>query len=150
MRRRANVPFAMSAGAAPYERPVRFEDVDAAKIVFFARVFNYCHEAMEHFFGALDGGYVALINTRHVGFPAVHVQADYLAPLRYGDVVVIAMDVVRIGTTSVTFRYRMSRKDDGVATAVVSHVCVTTNLSTMEKVGMPADVRALLESRLVS
>ncbi len=33
------------------EREVRFEDVDPAQIVFFARFLSYAHEAMERFFG---------------------------------------------------------------------------------------------------
>ena len=33
-----------------YERPVRFDEVDPAGIVFFARFMNYAHEAMENFF----------------------------------------------------------------------------------------------------
>ena len=39
------------------ERPIKFEDVDAASIVFFARFLNYAHEAMERFFAPLEGGY---------------------------------------------------------------------------------------------
>ena len=33
------------------------EEVDAAAIVFFAQFVTYAHEAMEHFFGALQGCY---------------------------------------------------------------------------------------------
>ena len=47
-----------------YERAVRFEEVDAARIVFFARFLNYAHEAMEALLGGLDGGYVRLVNDR--------------------------------------------------------------------------------------
>ena len=30
-----------------YERPVRFAEVDAARIVFFARYLDFCHDALE-------------------------------------------------------------------------------------------------------
>ena len=66
--------------AFTYSRAVRFEDVDAARIVFFARIFNYCHEAMEAFFGSVSGGYVDLILNRGVGFPVVHLESDFSAP----------------------------------------------------------------------
>ena len=64
-----------------YERPVRFEDVDAANIVFFARFVTYAHEAMEHLFSRLDGGYPGLIVGRRVGFPAVHLDVAFAAPV---------------------------------------------------------------------
>ena len=44
-----------------FERPIKFEDVDAAGIVFFARFVTYAHEAMEDFFSTLEGGYPRLI-----------------------------------------------------------------------------------------
>ena len=91
-----------------YERAVRFEEVDAAGIAFFARFFNWCHEAMERFFDGVEGGYVGLITRRKVGFPAVHTQADWRAPLRYGDVMridtsVVASHAIQIGPVRPSF-----------------------------------------------
>ena len=60
-------------------RPVRFADVDAARIVFFARYLEYCHDALEALFGQLPGGYAALTMERDVGIPSVHVEVDYRA-----------------------------------------------------------------------
>jgi 4-hydroxybenzoyl-CoA thioesterase len=132
-----------------YERPVHFEDVDAAHIVFFGRFMSYCHEAMEHFFGALDGGYVRLITERKIGLPAVHVVCDFAAPLRYGDVAVVQTTVTKVGTTSATLRYELYRKRDQARVAVVEHVVVATDLTKLEKIPLPPDVRAALEAHRV-
>ena len=43
-----------------HERAVRFEEVDAAGIVFFGRFMEYCHEAMERFFDGVPDGYRAM------------------------------------------------------------------------------------------
>jgi len=130
-----------------YERQVRFEDVDVVQIVFFARYFNYCHEAMEAFFSPLPGGYVSLITQRKIGFPAVHAEIDYKSPLRYGDVVDIRVNVEQVGNTSVTFRYEMVNRTSGATAAVVKHVCVVTDLTLLKKVPqMPSDIRAHLEA----
>lgn len=140
--------------AVVIERPVRFEDVDAAGIVFFPRYLEYTHEAMERFFDALPArpggvtpGYVDLITKRRIGFPAVHVTADYRGPLRYGDVALIAITVARIGTTSITFRYEITRKRDSVKVATIEHVVVASDLDTVTKRDLPEDVRALLRER---
>ncbi|MBN9161478.1 MAG: hypothetical protein BGO98_09440 [Myxococcales bacterium 68-20] len=128
-----------------YRRAVRFEEVDAAGIAFFARFFNWCHEAMERFFDGVPGGYVDLITRRRIGFPAVHLTADWKTPLRYGDVANIETAVAKLGTTSATLRYVLTRESDGAHVATIEHVTVATNLDTMTKLPLPDDCRALLE-----
>lgn len=128
-----------------HERPVRFEDVDAAGILFFARFFIYCHEAMERFFEDVPGGYSAIIIERKIGFPAVHVASDFTAPLRYGDVARIGGSIAKLGNTSCDFRFAITRARDGAAVATVQHVIVCSDLITMTKLPFPADIRALLE-----
>lgn len=129
-----------------YERAVAFEDVDAAGIVFFGRFMEYCHGAMERFFDGVPGGYVGLITKRRLGFPAVHVDATWSAPLRYGDAMRIEVTVPKIGTTSCTFRYRVVRASDGVEAATIDHVTVCSTLDSLAKTPLPADCRTLLEA----
>lgn len=131
-----------------FDRHVRFDEVDAAQILFFARFFNYAHDAMEAFFGQLPGGYVDLINTRKVGLPAVHVEADFINPLRFGDVARIEVVVTRIGRSSVSFRHSMSRLRDDARVAVVTHVCAAVDLTHMKSVPIPDDMRALMARHL--
>lgn len=133
-----------------YQRSVRFDDVDAAGIVYFAKFLGYGHEAMEALFGNLPGRYHGLVVGRKVGFPAVRVEADYRAPLRFGDVVTIALDVIAIGTTSCSMRYTMTR-DDGTHVATITHVTVCCDIhGEPKKMPFPDDVRALLEAHLVA
>jgi 4-hydroxybenzoyl-CoA thioesterase len=144
-----------------FERPVKFEEVDAANIVFFARFVTYAHEAMEHFFGELDRGYAGLILERHLGFPAVHVEMAFTAPARYGDVLRIETRVARIGNRSAVLWYRMRHGDPqwGLRShgsgelrlaCELKHTVVTTDLRTLTSCDMPDDVRALLAAHLES
>ena len=130
------------------ERPVRFADVDAARIVFFARHLEYCHDALEALFNQLPGGYAGLTMERDVGVPSVHVEIDYKAPLRYGDVALIDVHVEKIGSKSVIFRHEISRGRDGAPCATVRQVVVTARLTELGAVPIPDDVRALLEAQL--
>lgn len=132
----------------PYVRPIRFEDVDAASIVFFARFLGFAHEAMEHFFGGLEGGYAHLILVRRVGLPAVKVNMSFHAPARYGDVLRIETSTAHLGNRSATLRYRMFRQHDDVLSAEVEHTVVTTNLETIVSCPMPDDVREILAAHL--
>ena len=143
-----------------FERPVKFEEVDAANIVFFARFVTYAHEAMEHFFGGLEGGYARLILERRVGLPAVHVEIAFTAPARYGDVLRIETRVARIGNRSAVLWYRMHhaashdggdpQPPGGRLACELKHTVVTTDLRTLRSCDMPIDVRALLAQHLES
>ncbi len=131
-----------------FERPIKFEEVDAANIVFFARFVTYAHEAMEHFFGGLDGGYAGLILARRVGLPAVHVEIAFTAPARYGDVLRIETRAARVGNRSAVLWYRMFHASTGHLACELKHTVVTTDLRTLRSCDMPADVRALLTRHL--
>jgi len=127
-------------------RPVKFEEVDAAGIVFFARFVNYAHEAMENFFSVVEGGYPGLITKRRIGFPAVKLTAGFHRPVRYGDELRIETTVARLGGRSLDFRYRMHLGADLAAELV--HTVVVTDLDRMKSIDMPADVRAALEAHV--
>jgi YbgC/YbaW family acyl-CoA thioester hydrolase len=132
-----------------YKRPVRFDDVDAAQILFFARFFGYCHEAMEALLDGVPGGYAPLVLERRIGFPAVHVEADFVSPLRFGDVAHIAVVVEHIGKSSCRFRYDLTRAEGGGKVATIRHVCVVTDLGRLRAIPIPDDVRALFAAHLV-
>jgi 4-hydroxybenzoyl-CoA thioesterase len=133
-----------------YERAVRFQEVDAAGIVFFGRFLDYAHEAMEHFFAGLDGGYTRLIIERKVGLPAVHVEMNFASPVRYGDVVVIETRTKKLGKKSAVLGYVFKQRTSGAVVAEVEHTIVTTALAEMRSTDMPADVRAILAAHLAA
>jgi 4-hydroxybenzoyl-CoA thioesterase len=124
---------------------VRFDEVDAAGIVYFARFFTWCHDAMEAMLSAVQGGYVNLVNVRRLGFPAVHAEADYAAPLRFGEEVHIAATVERLGKSSIAIRFELTRASDHDLVATLRHVVAVTDLDAMRARSIPDDVRAALE-----
>lgn len=130
-------------------RVVRFDEIDAAGIVYFARFFTYGHDAMEAMLASLDGGYVRLVRDRKIGLPAVHVEADYASPLRFGDEVDVAVTVERVGRSSIALRFRITRVDDGRGVATLGHTVATTDLVAMKSIPVPDDVRAILARHTV-
>lgn len=135
----------MNAMIFVFRRPVRFAEIDCAGVVFFPRVHEYCHEALEALFAELDGGYPRLVRTRELGVPTVRLDTEFRAPLRYGDTACIETAVERVGRSSIAFRHRITREGDGTVTALVRHVVVMARLSTLTPVEVPPDVRALLD-----
>lgn len=117
----------MSGETFTAEIKVRFADVDHARIVYYPRFFHYFHIAFEELFEQEFGcTYPQVLDEDHVGFPAVHSEADYSAPARFGDVLRIRVTCMRVGTRSVTLRYRAIRAADGLECAEgrVTGACV--------------------------
>ena len=133
-----------------FSTPVRFADVDHAGIVYYPRFFHYFHLAFEELFRVRMGAraYVELLDVERVGFPAVHAEADYRAPLRFGDQADIALSVAKLGGSSITFRYRVSRGE--VECAVGTEVCAVVDLNEFRPCPIPTSVRALIADLLES
>ncbi len=128
-------------------RAVAFQEVDAAGLVFFPHFLTYAHEAMERLFAPLEGGYDGLVMRRRLGLPAVHVEADYSAPITYGDAVRVETAVVHIGNRSLVIRYRFLRESDGVLAAVVRHTVVLMDLDRKKSAPMPDDLRRVAQTQ---
>jgi acyl-CoA thioester hydrolase len=86
---------------------------------------------------------------RDIGVPTVHIEFDFKKPLRLGDIVMVDLDVLRVGERSVTFRHTLRRKSDAAVCAVARHVVVTATMSGTATVRIPDDLRRLLMGHLV-
>lgn len=130
--------------------PVRWNDLDAAGIVYFPVFLDYCHGALEALFGSLPGGYAGFVLGRRLGVPTVHLETDFVAPLRYGDVCLVQLEVEKLGRSSLTLRHALVREADAVLCARVRHVVSVSALEGPRSVPMPDDVRALFMQHLVA
>ena len=129
---------------------VRFDDVDYAQIVYFPRLFGYCHWAFEDFFGKKAGvSYAHLLSKRRVGFPTVHAEADFKYPLRFGDVCRVQVETVKLGKRSLTNRYRLFLGNSKKLCAEIQIVHVAMHMDRYESVPIPRDLRAAFTTHLV-
>lgn len=124
---------------------VRFGDVDLAGIVYFPRFLHYCHVGMEDYFSNVLGiDYDKLLLDHRLAFPTVHIEIDFLRPLSFGERVEIEMEITKIGTTSVEWKYRIYRLGESEAIAKSRQVTVCTDLDSFKKKAFPE----WLQSRL--
>lgn len=128
---------------------IRFDDVDGAGIVYYPRFFHLCHAAMEDFFDDVAPfPYPELINKKRLGFPSVHIEADFKAPLMYGDVVIVTLSIVHIGRSSTKMRYEIRRKRDATLSFEAEITTVMMDLDSKQAVPLPDELRRVLESYL--
>ena len=128
---------------------IRFDDVDGAGIVYYPQFFHLCHKAFEDFFDdAASVSYPQLINERRRGFPTVAIQSDFSAPLRYGDIAMVKLEIEKIGRSSATFSYEIRRKQDSRLCFSARITKVYMDLESDSVLPIPDDIRSLWESIL--
>jgi 4-hydroxybenzoyl-CoA thioesterase/acyl-CoA thioester hydrolase len=109
------------------QRRVEFRDTDAAGIVHFSVFFNYMEEA-EHAFLRQRGMTVFMQDDEGaVSWPRISAHCDYISPLKFEDVVEIAVAISRLGTKSVTYKFTFSTAGRPVANGTVTTVCCRFN-----------------------
>lgn len=93
--------------------PVRFGEIDHAGVMYYPAIFDRIHRSFEDFWGDVTGrSYADVLDGDGVGFPLVDVQASFKRPFRFGEQLTVTLDVVRIGTRSCTFRFRLGCPGD--------------------------------------
>ncbi|HYO91002.1 MAG TPA: thioesterase family protein [Pyrinomonadaceae bacterium] len=127
---------------------VRFGDADPAGLVYYPVIFHYFHIALEEFFGACCGiGYDRLIKEERLGFPTVRTEAEFFAPLVYGDEVDVELFVSKIGRSSAVFEYKAVRASDGTLCASARNVHVAMNLDTRRATPIPDKYREAFQKQ---
>lgn len=127
-------------------RTVRFADVDPAGFVYYPRLLDYLHVAMEEFFAAELGiAYADFVQGERRGFTTVRLETEFRRPLRHGDEVEIEATIESVGRTSVGWRFRVFRGGESEPSVESRHVTVNLDLDGQEKRELPADLRGRLE-----
>ena len=132
--------------AVRLERGVDFPMVDLANIVYYPRIFDLAHRFFEDsWIPICDIRYADLLLVRKLGFPVVHVESDFLAPLRYGDTITATIWIDRVGETSCTWQYQFHNQESELLwTSTQVTVCVDMN--SMNRISIPEDLRQGLEA----
>lgn len=82
--------------------PVEFNHCDPAGIVFYPRYFEMVNSVIENFFAEIVGRPFARMTMRdRNGVPTVKIEADFRAPSRLGERLDFALDIARLGSSSV-------------------------------------------------
>ncbi len=122
-------------------RLVEFSDTDMAGIVHHAVYFRYM-EAAEHAFFRSLGLTVAPPKTpASVGWPRVHTEADFSAPLRFEDEVEIQLLVAEKKSKALTYAFRLRKlnapKPYEVARGAITVVCIKMSNGQMKATNIP-------------
>jgi YbgC/YbaW family acyl-CoA thioester hydrolase len=115
----------------------RFGDIDHAGIAYYPKLLHLFHCAFEDWWAdALHRPYPKLLDEDKLGFPVVHLDVDFLAPVVYGDEPTVHVGVLRIGKSSVEFAFWLVRQD-GVPQCCARITTAAVDMDTMKKREVP-------------
>lgn len=130
---------------ARFQRPhrIRFAHCDPAGIVFFPQYFILFNGLVEDWVSdGLGVSYADLITRRRIGLPIVKLDCEFTAVSRLGDEVTLALEVQRVGRSSVGLQ--LDCQGGGSLRLRMSQVLVTTDLDSHRAVALPDDLRAAM------
>ena len=88
-----------SGSATPFAWPVRvyYEDTDAQGVVYYANYFRFMERARTEWLRALGVDQSALLNEERRMFVVTETQAEFVAPARFNDQIIVTAGLAKLG-----------------------------------------------------
>lgn len=126
-------------------RRVEFADTDTARIMHFAKFFNFMEEVEHEFLRSRGLSVMMDHHAIHLGFPRVAASCDFLKPLKFEEVVEIALRIERLGSKAITYQMSFSKDGMAVAKGTLTVCCVRVEPNgAFHAIPIPDDIRAKL------
>ena len=128
-------------------RQVEFHETDTAGMVHFSNFFRYMEAAEHAFFRSLGFS----IHGGDVGWPRVHADCDYRAPLRFEDKFEIRLLVRERRERSICYSFQFRKLNAGspveVARGALTVACVRFDeAGKLSSVPIPAEIASQIEA----
>lgn len=119
-----------------YTRTIRFQETDAAGVVYFANVLSICHEAYEASLIASGIDARLFFSKGELAVPIVHATVDFLKPMYCGDRISLQLTPTQVNDSTFEIRYSVFCAPSGqnenrlVSQALTRHVCIDPQAKT--------------------
>ncbi len=91
---------------------VYYEDTDAGGVVYYANYLKFMERCRTEWLRSLGFEQDRLLKEEGVLFAVRHVEADFRAPARFNDALVVEARIIKKGKASLTFRQEIRRESD--------------------------------------
>lgn len=87
-----------------FPQKMLFKHCDPAGIGFYPRFFEMVNDCVEAFFFDIGYPFETMHRGQVGGVPTVKIEAEFPAPSRHGDELLLVLEVIRLGRTSLSLR----------------------------------------------
>jgi len=105
------------------KRKINFFDCDPAGIIFYSRIFEFCHSAYEEMissFGLKENYWM----NENYAVPIIHSESEYVKPIKFGDEIFINVQVSQLRSSSFELMYTIKKDKTLCAHVKTVHVFV--------------------------
>lgn len=122
-----------------YHRIIRFQDTDAAGVVYFANVLAICHEAYEESLNVSNINLQEFFRNNNFAIPIVHADVDFLRPMFCGDRISIELSPNQLTSQKFEIKYQIiTPENETIAKAITKHICIDPNSRTRKE--LPSEI----------
>lgn len=112
-----------------YHRTIRFQDTDAAGVVYFANLLAICHEAYEASLARSGIDLRTFFTNSQFAIPIVQANINFRSPLFCGDKIAIQLTPKLLNEQSFQIHYQINLDHDQlVAEAETKHICINPKI----------------------
>lgn len=126
-----------------FEIRVYYEDTDLAGIVYYANYLRFIERGRSEWIRTLGVDQARLRAQAGIVFAVRRVEADYLRPAVFDDLLTVTTDLVELGGARIVLDQAVMRQDVRLFTARVVLVCVGPDMGAAR---IPPEVRAALSA----
>ena len=128
----------------------RFGDIDEAGIAYYPKLLHYFHCAFEDWWSdGLGYPYRDFLRGDQLGLPAVKLEAEFFAPVKYGDEPWVHLGIARMGRSAVEFLTWMTRGDDPAPLCRARITTALVDMAKMQGTPLPDDWRERFEAFVI-
>jgi 1,4-dihydroxy-2-naphthoyl-CoA hydrolase len=127
-----------------YNRTIRFQDTDAAGVVYFANVLSMCHEAYEASLAASGINLKVFFGGGAIAIPVVHASVDFRQPMFCGDQYAIHLTPTQLSPSKFAIQYAIfaahasELPNPQVSQAATIHISIQATKKT--RIALPPEV----------
>ncbi|HEY9607361.1 MAG TPA: thioesterase family protein [Allocoleopsis sp.] len=128
-----------------HHRTVRFQDTDAAGVVYFANVLSICHEAYEASLAASGIDLKSFFSNPTAAIPIVRASVDFVRPMFCGDELLILLTPKPLSENHFELTYQIvaPSSEQQLAKAMTQHVCIDP--MTRTRIPLPEELAHWLD-----
>src|SRR5690606_25852516 len=119
---------------------------DAAGIIFYPRLLEYCHDVYLEFLEENHTPLHEVLQQKAWAAPIRHAEADYLKPLGFGDRVDVRLARAHLAASEVTLGFQVLLTDTAEIAAVAQTVHAFVSLPSFKRCDIPARVFTAFQS----
>ncbi len=138
-----------------HKRVVRFGEADPAGVIHFYQLLRWCHEAWEESLECYGISVSEIFpdnsrfeNNPEISLPIIHCEADFRAPIKTGDNLIVKLAPKVINLDSFQVQFQFSREGQEVAVGLIRHLAI--NSLTRKRCALPKVINRWLEASSLS